>query len=1210
MKQEGIASPGLSAGRTSPIRARARPSIIAARALLALVIAVSGLAVASGAQAQQATPRVTIAARYPTALQGIDPLVYDVTRSGTVAESLDVSVTIASGIVSERKLSRTVTIPAGEAVGALSVPTDNLASGAVPGDVTATIVDGSSYDVGDPSSASIRLQVGDPLVTVRFSEESYSVDEGVGVVTGSELIARTAPGVPTPNTAIPVAVGFVPGTATSSEDYAANLLLLSFASGGWTVDGDTFVARLTVPVTIVDDTEVEDDETLSMRLVRPPDLAETVDLVSADGSGTECPALDGCSATMTILDDEPPSDDQEAAPGEVTIEAVHPTALQGIDRLRFRVTRSVAADYDLEVPVTLTSGIIEADRLSHTVTVPANEASAELALDTITLDPAAETGDVTATVGDGESHDVGDPSSATVRVYVGDTLVTVRFSADSYALDESVGATTDEISVVAQTAAGVPAPTGSVGVLVQTEGGTAGPSDYDLVHPSFFFGSQPIFPWIAVDDVYQSEIGVPLTVHDDDLAEGDETLQLTVNRAAGTAATVAVAPADSTAVPCGASGCSADVTIVDDDSRSVVVSQTGELAVEEGGSASYTVALGSEPTGEVTVTPDVYSTTDSIVSVSPALRFTPDVWAVPQTVTVTALIDFNDVDGSATITHTVTGADYGDNGVTAPSVTVAEEDLYPEVPPPGDVTIAAKHPTALQGIDDIVFTLTLEAPADYDRVVPVTLSPGIIEAGELMQIVPIPANQTSAELVLSTDNLDPAAVTGDVTATVAADEFHDVLEPASASVRVYVGDTLLTVRLSSKDYELDESVGQTNGEISVIARTAPHVPAPMTKVQLAVDDQEDTAVSPDDYTAPSKMIALPEGPNGAWVPDGDSYMSQIPIPVSVVDDEEVEGDEAFRLMLKEAPGLPSTIDLVPADATAPPCKPSGCEATVVIRDDDVEVPDPVNPDPVVVTLVHVPDGTVIPDDSTLTVGETVEDGSTFSEDARVLFRLLFSAGDGGPAPGGADVELSFEWIHDSPIVPVSGEISRIVLSLYRVDVWDSAVQILDNEVGNPDSTLRVRITGCERNGCVIGTPNEITVTIADDDGGPEAAPPGKPDVPRLVCASAGDGYDSTGIAVNWQAPTFVGGAAVEGYEIQYRRRIGAGNPWVWGEWQAWPHNGTATSTAITGLDVETLYGVQVRAFNANGPGQWSLPNTFGTGQPDRICEILDELTPK
>ena len=92
--------------------------------------------------------------------------------------------------------------------------------------------------------------------------------------------------------------------------------------------------------------------------------------------------------------------------------------------------------------------------------------------------------------------------------------------------------------------------------------------------------------------------------------------------------------------------------------------------------------------------------------------------------------------------------------------------------------------------------------------------------------------------------------------------------------------------------------------------------------------------------------------------------------------------------------------------------------------------------PTVVTLVHVPDGTVIPDNSTLTVGETVLDGTTFPEDGRVLYRLVFSAADGGRARYGADVELSFFWNHESPIVPVSGQLSRKVLSLPTVDVCD------------------------------------------------------------------------------------------------------------------------------------------------------------------------------
>ena len=910
-----------------------------------LAIAAVSLAVAPSAQATEIERRhhgeeVRIEARYPTALQGIDPLVFDVTRSEASVDDLDVRVTVSSGIVSARKLSYTVTIPAGEAEAVLSVPTGDPAPGAATGDVTATVDAASGYEVGDPSSASVRLHVGDPMVTVRFDQESYSVPEDTGLYTGIRLIARTAANVPAPKHPIPAAAFFESGTASSPEDYAAGLLLLSFGASGWAVDGDTYVSSSPVPLTPVDDSESEDDETLGVVLGAPPDLPGTVDFVAADG--TAC--TDSCMAEVTILDDDNDhSGAQELGPRDVTIAAAHPTALQGIDNLVFTVTRSSATEEELEVPVTLSPGIIAADRLSHTVTIPANETSAELTVRTETLDPAAATGDVTATVGDGESHDVGDPSSATVRVYVGTKLVTVRFNLESYVLAEGDGGAIGEIVLLAQTEPGVPAPTGTFHIAVTTQAGTAtSPDDYEALSSLLSFTGSPPGAWIADGDAFVAEVRVPLTIVDDTEAEGNETLRLLQEITPGLPSTVEFAPARPRAQTCSSNRyCEAAVAILDDDNRSVVVSQA-DLTVDEGDTAAYTVVLTQEPTDDVTVTPAVRGARNADIMVSGPLTFTPQDWDTPKTVTVTAAADSNRDNGSATIAHTVTGGDYGANGVTAPSVEVTEWDAE----------------------------------------------------------------------------------------------------------------------------------GRT-----------------------------------------------------------------------------------------------------------------------------------------VVTLVHVPDGTVIPDNSTLTVGETVTDGSTFLEDQRVFYRLLFAAADGGRAQYGADVELTFSWKHNSPIVPTSGQVSRIVLSLYRVDVWDSAVRILDNDVGNPDSTAVVRITGCERNGCVIGEPSEITVTIVDDDGGPEAAPPGNLDTPRLVCASSGAGYDSTGIAVSWNAPDFAGGAEIEGYEVQYRQRIGDGNPWIWGEWQAHTHAGAATSTTIAGHDADTLYGVRVRALNANGPGQWSLPNTFNTGQSDRICEILDELTP-
>ena len=291
---------------------------------------------------------------------------------------------------------------------------------------------------------------------------------------------------------------------------------------------------------------------------------------------------------------------------------------------------------------------------------------------------------------------------------------------------------------------------------------------------------------------------------------------------------------------------------------------------------------------------------------------------------------------------------------------------------------------------------------------------------------------------------------------------------------------------------------------------------------------------------------------------------------------------------------------------------SPSEARVTITDDERQSPgDNVGGSGTVVTITRVPDGTVIPDHSSLWVGETVEDGSTFVEGTRALFRLEFEAVGGGPPVGdGVDVELSYGWRHDSPLVTTHGQVVRTKLSLLWAEVWDTAVQIHDNDVGHADGTVTIRITGCSRSGCIIGTPSELTLTIADDDGGPEAAIPGPPSVPRLVCAPSGDGYDDTGIAVSWKAPNFVGGAPVESYDLRYRESSRfVGGRLIDHAWESWAHGVAATSATITGLVTHAKYMVQVRAVNGTGPGLWSEPWYFVVGPPHEICEIIDQLTP-
>ena len=664
--------------------------------------------------------------------------------------------------------------------------------------------------------------------------------------------------------------------------------------------------------------------------------------------------------------------------------------LQGIDDLVFTVTRQFATGDELDVTVTMSPGILPFNRLSHTVTIPAGDTTATLTVSTIQRNPGAVTGDITATVTDGPNHDVGDPSTASTHVHVGNGLITLQFSSSSMRVDESVGSSRDEVRLIARTVPNVPPPRNGFSVSVFTGERTAKSEvDYRGFSRTFPIYGEPRGNWVADGDTYVSNTQVTVWPIRDDLDEDDETFAVQVQTLPFHPPAVRLVPPDPSAPPCTRSFCVSTVVIVDDDTRGVTVGETGPLPVQEGDSESYTVVLDSQPTGDVMITPEVSDATDADILVSESLTFTSSNWDRPQKVTVTAAVDDNAVDGSATIAHAISGGDYGATGVTAAAVSVTENDR----------------------------------------------------------------------------------------------ESDQVCTPAECDNTIII------------DNDLDNSEG--------------------------TEEPEDTEGSED--------TVGPEDP------------------------------------------------------------------------EDIE-----EPEPVVVTITQVPDGTVLPDGLSSSPGETVADGSTFIEGKLALFRLVFSAADGGPPSAGADVELRYRWHNESPIVPTSGQRTLTVLSLPRVEHWDSAVQILDNDVGNPDGTVTIRITGCERTLCVIGELSEITVTIADDDGGPTKAPPGQPAKPAVVCAGGGHNPQGTALRVRWQAPDFVGGAPIEGYELRYRSRPVTDEEPQGGGWQPWPTPVTATWTVILGLEPDTVYGVQVRAVNANGPGQWSFESSYRTGEPRHTCDILDQ----
>ncbi len=142
------------------------------------------------------------------------------------------------------------------------------------------------------------------------------------------------------------------------------------------------------------------------------------------------------------------------------------------------------------------------------------------------------------------------------------------------------------------------------------------------------------------------------------------------------------------------------------------VSRTS-LEVAEGSSDTYTVALTSEPSGDVTLTVSDASSSDVTVT-GPPIRFTASNFNVPQTITVAAAADEDTTsDPDVTLTHSATGGGY--YGATIASVTVSITETTPTLG-------LATDPASVTEGADISLTVTSDRQLTGDLMVNLTLA--------------------------------------------------------------------------------------------------------------------------------------------------------------------------------------------------------------------------------------------------------------------------------------------------------------------------------------------------------------------------------------------------------------------------------------------------------------------------------------------------------
>ena len=201
------------------------------------------------------------------------------------------------------------------------------------------------------------------------------------------------------------------------------------------------------------------------------------------------------------------------------------------------------------------------------------------------------------------------------------------------------------------------------------------------------------------------------------------------------------------------------VTVTDDDTAGVTIEPT-TLSVVAGRSNEYTVALATEPTGDVTVTISGHASTD-VRPDNTTLTFMVGNWSMAQTVTVSAAQSAST--GKVTLAHAVSGADYA--SVSADSVVVSV------------VAVAAQQPTLQVGVSSSTQTLTVPEGASNSYALILSSRP----TGDVAIGVTLPAGTDlsldKTSLTFTVDNWDDAQ-----TVTVTAEEDDDGVTDAGVTL--------------------------------------------------------------------------------------------------------------------------------------------------------------------------------------------------------------------------------------------------------------------------------------------------------------------------------------------------------------------------------------------------------------------------------------------
>ncbi|MBO9152171.1 Calx-beta domain-containing protein [Chitinophaga sp. GCM10012297] len=883
-------------------------------------------------------------------------------------------------------LSGSVVIPAGQP--GISVPVtvidDQLMETAET--LIVTLAGGASTSFTFTGTGSATVNIADdestPPVAITIAKNADGTEPGTN---GSFTISLPAGVTSIEDVTVNYTVG---GTAIAGGDYTALSGAVVIPAGQNSV---------TVPVTVADDDIIETTETVTATLTAAGSASFTF---TASGAATLNIADDDNTPANLVLNITKLNDATEPSSVGTALVAL-PTGITAMEDITvtYTIGGTAAADADYAA-------------LSGTAIIPAGQNSVQIPIfvidDQVIETP--ETVELTFTGG-----------TSTSFAFTGTGNISVDIADDDNIPANLV------LNVVSNTAAAEPDVPGSFTIslpngITATEditityatGGTAvGDEDYEAM------------VGLVVIPAGSNSVDVPVNVLDDLTLEGTETVTLEIT--GGTTSSLTFAPGtDKTA--------SLDIADDDNDPSKLVLNiARGADGAEPGTDGSFIISL---PTG-VTTTEDVtvnYTTGGTATAGDDytALTGSAVIPAGQSSVTVTvAVADDDIIEPAETVTATLNGGSSASFTFTGTgSATVNINDDESAVPanlaltvtkgadgaePATNGSFVISLPGTVTTSEDITVQYTITGTATAGGDYTTLTGTAVIEAGDRTVTVPVP--------VLNDQVIEPLE-------TVVM-----TLNGGSSTSFAFTGTGNATVNINDEENVPANLVlnATNNGNATEPATHGGFTISLPNNITVSTDVTvhytiTGAATPGDDYGALSGSVVIPAG------------LGSIPVPVTVSDDDLIEGDETVILTITG--GTATGLTFTPGASST---------ATVTVADDDTNLD--------VTVLASTPAAAEPGTPGAFTI--SLPAGKTSAADVTVTYTIS------GTATAGDD----YTALTGTAVIP-AGDNSAPV-----------AVSVLDDNFVETPETVTITLTGASSSGSAftIGTPNTATVTIADED---------------------------------------------------------------------------------------------------------------------------------